>query len=75
MTLDYLKRTWSNHVEAFRQSYGMDSTLSALVDLLALGVSAWFLYTGTGPIFTAVCVFAIVLVVVDRGRRLVGRFA
>jgi len=72
MNMDYLKRTWSNHVEAFRQSYGLNSTLSALVDVVALGVSAWFLYSGVGTLLTILCVVVIAVVSLDRVRRLIG---
>jgi len=73
MNLKTIKRTYLNHVEAFKQTYGIDSGLSLLIDVLAVLMSLWFLYSGVGTLLTVVSIAVLVWVLVDRARRIIGR--
>lgn len=48
-----LERTWKNHLEAFKQTYGLSTALAISVDVLTLSVGLALVQLDSGTVWTA----------------------
>lgn len=73
--MERIKQTYRNHVTAFRETYGVRSSLAALLDVLTVFGGAILALASTGSFETIIGVFLVVIGLGGLLKRIYGRVA